>query len=389
MGFLSDLFKKLSQPSSDVSTVQDVPAAVELSSAPDIDQLRKNRDKKALTETLLHNDLGIKWRAALALCDIGHAMDYRDVLTILIADSKSIPFVAGLLANGTDWDIRAAICSIGAVHSLGYQEIRLPGGICKRSQITTPFILSLLDSLREIVLNFSDHGVRQLALHIIPPSGDDQIMEIVTAALHDESEHVRVEAAKKLKEINDPRSVEPLIHALQAEFDGKDRNESQSALEITYALVKLGDVRAAELIGLAMLKGRLEVASVAIGAFERWQESATAAVTHLIAALECPNSTTRGCAARCLGAIRDPRAIEPLIGIMSKDHERDVMSQKEVSWVAAEALVKIGEPAVQSLIKNLKNEDSKVRELTGDILTRIGGPEAQRATIEAIKVDEP
>lgn len=67
-----------------------------------------------------------------------------------------------------------------------------------------------------------------------------------------------------------------------------------------------------------------------------------------------------------LGDLGDIRAIEPLIQIMLSE---DII----LSSAAAMALVKIGSPAIPSLIKLLKDMNPKVRAIAANVLGGIGG----------------
>jgi len=70
-------------------------------------------------------------------------------------------------------------------------------------------------------------------------------------------------------------------------------------------------------------------------------------------------------AAKALGKIKDPRAVEPLIATL-KDKDSDVR------WHAARALEKIQDPrAVEPLIATLKDKDSEVRWHAAEALEKI------------------
>ena len=74
-------------------------------------------------------------------------------------------------------------------------------------------------------------------------------------------------------------------------------------------------------------------------------------------------------AAGLLGAIGDPRAIEPLIAALKDKHSL-------VSRVAAEALVKIDTPAVDLLIATLNYNDDFICIRAAEALGEIGDPRA-------------
>jgi HEAT repeat protein len=79
-------------------------------------------------------------------------------------------------------------------------------------------------------------------------------------------------------------------------------------------------------------------------------------------------SAVRRAAARALGQVGDPRAVEPLIATLEHWGDADVRK------AAAEALVKIGAPAVEPLIAALKDEVERVRKAAAETLVKIGAP---------------
>jgi HEAT repeat protein len=83
-------------------------------------------------------------------------------------------------------------------------------------------------------------------------------------------------------------------------------------------------------------------------------------------------------AAQALGNMRDPALIEPLI-----DALRDESWQ--VRWDAAEALSKVGKPAVEPLILLLKDQDADVREKAAEALRKIGSVASVEPLLEALK----
>jgi HEAT repeat protein len=70
----------------------------------------------------------------------------------------------------------------------------------------------------------------------------------------------------------------------------------------------------------------------------------------LIKQLKSSKSTTRLSAAKELGKRKDPRAVDPLVSVLRGDHKW------EVRLAAEDALVGIGSPSVEPLVKILKDE---------------------------------
>ncbi len=88
------------------------------------------------------------------------------------------------------------------------------------------------------------------------------------------------------------------------------------------------------------------------------------------------NSQVRGNAARVLGEIGDPRAVEPLI---------DALMEGVVDDLAASALGEIGDPrAVETLLTLLEHESAGMRGAAASALGEIGDPRAVDPLINAL-----
>jgi len=148
---------------------------------------------------------------------------------------------------------------------------------------------------------------------------------------------VKYGAAEALGEMRDNRAVEPLVTALKNdEFSGVRWKAAE-------ALSKIG----------------------------------APAVAALIGALRHDDDDVRWKAAIALGEIGDPRAIEPLILLLC-DEDRFVKSH------AALALGAIGEPAVNPLLRALREGDGNLRWGAAIALGKIRDPRAIEPLIEAL-----
>jgi HEAT repeat protein len=209
-------------------------------------------------------------------------------------------------------------------------------------------------------------------------------VESLIAALKGENADTRGKAATELGKIGDARAIEPLIAAM------KDKNANVREAAVV-ALGKIGDARAVKPLISALGDEWFDIAKAAAEALEtlgwrpgkdeagaaywiakwNWEECVRvgrAAIGPLVAALADKNLHVRGEAAKALGELRDPRALEPLIAAL-KDNE---------SWrlpEAAEALGKIGSArAVEPLILALQHGNDAVRGAAVEALAKIGKP---------------
>ena len=87
-------------------------------------------------------------------------------------------------------------------------------------------------------------------------------------------------------------------------------------------------------------------------------------------------------AAEALGNIGDEKAIGPLITALKRDEFSGVR------WKAAEALSKIGNPAVEQLIATLQYPDDDVRWKAAIALGEIGNPDAVEPLIQLLSDDD-
>ena len=102
----------------------------------------------------------------------------------------------------------------------------------------------------------------------------------------------------------------------------------------------------------------------------------------LINNLRSRDPAVREEAAQKLGDLKDPGAVGSLIMILKKDKDRSVR------WSAEDALVNIGAPAVESLVKLLDDESWRVRRRAVRTLAKIKDPRAIEPLTASMKTDE-
>ncbi len=102
----------------------------------------------------------------------------------------------------------------------------------------------------------------------------------------------------------------------------------------------------------------------------------------LINELRSRDPAVREEAAKKLGDLKDPSAVEPLIVVLKKDKDRSVR------WSAEDALVSIGAPAVEPLIKMLGDDSWRVRRRAVRTLGKIRDPRAIEPLVAAMKTDD-
>jgi len=159
----------------------------------------------------------------------------------------------------------------------------------------------------------------EYAIEMLGRAGDSRAFDVLVDALLTGHPGIRQEAAKALAKVGDPRAIAPLIASFRHEFDDTE-------------------------------------------AITAWQDAAkalsdfgTAALPALAIAILDRDEHVRSLATCALGGIKDPRAVELLIGALSD-------SDGQVRADAADALGEIGDNhAVDGLLLLLRDGDSYVR----------------------------
>jgi HEAT repeat protein len=304
-----------------------------------------------------------------------------------IGDSRAVaPLIAALNSGENDLQVTAAdalgnLADSRAVDSL--IELLLKEGIKKELRIAVANALGQIGDVRAIAPlidlynDVSDlhrydagfvHGnwdIRNAIAEALGKMGMPSF-EFLSTALREG----KTFAAYGLVEIKDTRAIEALIAAL-------NNMEVESDLyELVKALGRAGDPRAVDpLIEALENQKSLRVAEAAAKALGEMR--AQRAVSPLIAMLN--NSEQRDVKKsiiNALGKIGDRQAIEPLIS---------ALKDEKLMYSAAEALVGIGSPSINSLITKLNDKDSYVRKLAAEALGQIGNAEAAEPLREMLR----
>ncbi len=195
-----------------------------------------------------------------------------------------------------------------------------------------------------------------------------QTMEDWLEALEDVDDATREEAARALVELGDSNSLEPLLAALEDDFWAV-------RVQVGWALAKIGGEKSIDGLIVLFNDSMMEVQSEAVQAMATLGSSVS---PRLITCLKDTQWKVREQAAKTLGYIKDPQAVQGLC-LACRDRDGAVKS------AAAEALGKIGDPkAIPSLIKLFKDTSKIVRETAGTALVYIGASSVD-ALLETLK----
>jgi HEAT repeat protein len=197
--------------------------------------------------------------------------------------------------------------------------------------------------------------------------GDARAVEPVIAILKHVNWAWRTAAAEALGKMGDVRAVEPLTAALKDDT----WKVSQAAAE---ALGAIGDARAVESL-TAILKDYIREVRAEHEAFLKSKDMRAILNDSKRAEREAARKAACEAAVGALGEIGDGRAVEPLITALDN----------YVPKASAEALVKIGKPAVETLIAELQDNNRHVPEQVIEVLSKIGDTRAVEPLVAALK----
>jgi len=230
-------------------------------------------------------------------------------------------------------------------------------------EVRATVVQALCVSLRD-----PDAFLRWEAAQELGNIGDHHAVKPLMAALRDPSAGVRRGVAEALGKIGAP-AVKPLIVALRDPDEGVRWGAAE-------ALGKIGDTRAVKPLIAALCDRNLDVRRSAIVALGCIGDSR--AVKPLIASLRDTDLEVSVLAAEALVKIGVP-AVEPLIAAL-----RDPNNIEDVRRRAALALVGIGVPVVEPLITALRYPDKNVRWYAAMVLGEIGAPTTVESLIAAL-----
>jgi HEAT repeat protein len=325
---------------------------------PNVQRMQEKRNVRGLVKALAHRDEEIRADAAAALGELGDAAAVAPLIAALQDDEL--------------WVRRRAAEALGKI-----------GG--RRA------VLPLIGILNDP----DDHDTWESAARALGQIGDPAAVDALVPVLSRPGVESVEAAAWALGRLGDPQAVQPLI-ALAS--PGLWRSGRQAVLEALVAIGRpaVGPLVAAlggetagarafaadvlDALGWQPGPDELAVYHVAREAWDRCVELGGVAVEPLIATMR-GEALPPPAAVRALGRIGDVRAVEPLIALLPRalDDRRKAV---------VEALVAIGEPAVEPLAAAM--EGSEARGLAAvEILTQIGGTRAMEALRAALRAGSP
>ncbi|MGD2143790.1 MAG: HEAT repeat domain-containing protein, partial [Anaerolineae bacterium] len=366
---------------------------------PDVERLKERGNVDGLIRALSYeDDAEVRQDAAQALGDLGDQRAVRPLIDALGDDKESVR-QAAVTALGHLGDPRAmkpladvlteptmtsrAVAALGRIGDPRALVPLLEAGVLARKK-RVPFMRDRIGgAVSDILdrhgaaglageppsrgaLSHPDSAIRHEAVKLLGRLRGPKVLELVSAALRDKDAEVRGLAALSLGELGKAEAVPPLVDALNdgsasvrcAAAEALGRLEASEAVEPLQGLLQ----DSSSTVRIAAVK-----ALVAIG-----DEGAAASLRLL---LDDAHGLLRRQAARALAAL----------GWEPED------ADTEVKYLAAradwDALVHVGEPAVEPLVHLLVDPGQPDRGGAALALGRIGSDAALTALVDALQGD--
>ncbi|MFP4057659.1 MAG: HEAT repeat domain-containing protein [Candidatus Brocadiia bacterium] len=317
------------------------------------------RAAEPLIEVLSDENEKVRQHAALALGGIKAAEAVPGLIPLLEDEVGEVRAEAAKALGriGDRRAVEALIQALGDPSSAVRKEAAWALGEIKDPRAVDALIERLGDSMPH---------VSEVAEWALDQIRDPRAYDAVLAKLSSESPEARRAAARILGKLRDRRAVPHLIDALD--------DVAEVQIEALHALEKFSGIRAEE-YGPDPDKWRrwwkLDQARRTVRKLEEEGD-----VEALLEALRDENWALRASAAQALGRLNDPRAVEPLVALLTVKWDRDSAVRLEAVW----ALGLLRDPrAVEPLIATLKDDvDPRVREEADDALRAITGQDFSR-----------
>jgi len=327
--------------------------------------------------------------SAEVLGQIGDPRAVGPLIGLLDYDAVDVPKTAaeGLVKIGEP-AVLPLIAALGQLRSTGRAKAAEALGEIGDLRAVAPLIAELKDS----------HSVvRADAARALGKLGDRRAVLPLIAMSRDHQDWVRFTSARAVAALGHRRGVELLIALLES-------NHWETRGWAASALGNVGDARAVEPL-IAALDDTAEFSDVAEKAARALGELGDPrAVEPLIDVLESDRWQIYVDAAWALGAIGDARAVKPLIERLANPFPHiggsddapgfgggavggGMIAPDRTVPTLVEALVKIGEPAVDPLIDALEDEDYRAPGSAARALGMIGDRRAVGPLIAALDVD--
>lgn len=229
-----------------------------------------------------------------------------------------------------------------------------------------------------LAMKDDDTYIRDSASEALKEIGKPAVEPLIKVLRDDENMQAQIRATTILGDIKDNRAVEPLIYALKSASKASSQESTILGIEAATALGKIKDARA-----VAPLIEALSVEDIRIrrSAADALREIGEPSVEPLIASFKNKTKNIKLIATIILGDLKDKRATEPLIQEILLDDfgETEWVLRAAFRTEAAKALGKIKDPRAIEVLKSMRDDDvSSVSEMAEWALHEITGKEPEK-----------
>jgi len=239
-----------------------------------------------------------------------------------------------------------------------------------------------VDTLMTEMKNNEKDYIRSSAAVALGKIGSEKAVPYLIERLRDTKAAVRSNAALTLGRMGDKSAVAPLIDVLESvkEAEGRRKDTVNTNADIrksvVLALGGIGGTEATEAL-TGVLNDNEETLDVRIAAASALGNIGSPEAVNTLRTVFDNQSMNKGIRNGALLALGKTKNQETAGFFVEK------LGDKDFGVSAREALIDMGEPAVDPLIENLKTEDRKVKDETALILIEIGDPKAVEPLILA------
>lgn len=361
-----------------IRVLKDRDSGVRYNAAKALGIIKDPRAVAGLIKLLKDRNLGVRYCAVKALKAIGKPTvkplikflgsensDMRYSAAVVLGEVKDPRAIEPLLALLKDDDPRVSYCASEALRKI------------RESATTRSLITATIDKEKsEKYRAKAKRTAYKTARRLVKIRNSYQIASLSEESIEDELGSLKVNS-ENLKVLDDLKEKKKIVKKVLKKSSEQLKDlvntlKSEPKLKIIENIKKVSDI-----IEEKKTTDTHEQKTAPAAKSKVKDENVFYTLRSLIAALKSKNSMVRNTAIR--GLIRKPGAIRPLVKLLKKDGDLDVLHGAE------DALEGIGSPAVGTLLGTLRDNDFASRQRAAEILGRIKDQRAVRSLIKAMR----
>lgn len=320
-----------------------------------------------LIKALRDDDSDVRYRAAGALASI---KDLRAIEPLFHSMNDESNWVRRYVANALGSFGQNALDYLITAGKGPDKNVRL-SAVKALGMIDDPQVFTMLkDALFDAEPEVRENAAKELTNHL----DDPRCLDLLVPILFDGNTGGDLQIVEALGEHRDPRAVEPLLSVLK-----KHASKDVRKMAI-HSLGLIGDPRAVKPLSKGLKKWDADLSQEATQTLRKINND-DAVISLVLALGNTYPDHTRVNAAYALASLKDPKAVFVLLETLKRDEVK--IFEKKI-----QALSKIGRPAAEPLISQLKVEKrAGCRECIVKALGEIEAPNVIQPLIETLQDD--